>query len=140
MSAGKIRRKAIAVTDYLSDRLKLACGSKSAALISVAILNAGREVAKGNSPDSCQARFTCVPKACAFARSRPRSVLDAVEGFFSAITRRRSKRGVFKSVVDLEDAIKRYIDDHNRHAKPFAWTKTADEILEKLTCIPVYSE
>ena len=68
------------------------------------------------------------------------SWLNAVEGFFSAITRRRIRRGVFKSVADLEDAIKRYIADHNRHAQPFAWTKTADEILEKLTCIPVSSE
>jgi len=39
-------------------------------------------------------------------------VLDAVEGFFSGLTRRRIRRGVFKSVADLEDAIKRYIDDH----------------------------
>jgi transposase len=61
------------------------------------------------------------------------SWLNAVEGFFSIITRRRIRRGVFKSVTDLEDAIKRYIADHNRHAKPFVWTKTADQILEKLS-------
>ena len=61
--------------------------------------------------------------------------MDAVEGFFSVITRRRIRRGVFKSVADLEDAIKRYIADHNRHAKPFTWTKTADEIFEKLTAL-----
>jgi len=68
------------------------------------------------------------------------SWLNAVEGFFSVITRRRIRRGVFKSVADLEDAIRRYINDHNRHAKPFVWTKTADEILEKLSCLPVPSE
>jgi len=68
------------------------------------------------------------------------SWLNAVEGFFSAITRKRIRRGVFKSVADLEDAIKQYIADHNRHAKPFAWTKTADEILEKLNRLPVPSE
>jgi len=61
------------------------------------------------------------------------SWLNAVEGFFSAITRRRIRRGVFKSVAELEDAIKRYIADHNRRAKPFVWTKTADQILEKLS-------
>jgi hypothetical protein len=66
--------------------------------------------------------------------------LNAVEGFFSVITRRRIRRGVFKSVADLEDAIRRFINDHNRHAKPFVWTKTADEILEKLSCLPVPSE
>jgi len=61
------------------------------------------------------------------------SWLNAVEGFFSIITRRRIRRGVFKSVAELEDAIKRYIADHNRRAKPFVWTKTADEIFEKLS-------
>jgi hypothetical protein len=44
---------------------------------------------------------------------------------FSGITLRRIRRGVFKSVADLEDAIKRYIADHNRHEKHFARTKTA---------------
>src|SRR5271157_236739 len=68
------------------------------------------------------------------------SWLNAVEGFFSVITRRRIRCGVFTSVADLEDAIKRYIKDHNRHASPFAWTKTADEILEKLNRLPVPSE
>src|SRR6478672_7235636 len=42
------------------------------------------------------------------------SWLNAVEGFFSTITRRRIRRGVFKSVADLEEAIRRYIQDHNR--------------------------
>jgi transposase len=68
------------------------------------------------------------------------SWLNAVEGFFSAITRRRIRRGVFKSVAELEDAIKRYIQDHNRHANPFVWTKTADQILEKLNRLPAPSE
>jgi hypothetical protein len=45
------------------------------------------------------------------------------------------RRGIFKSVSDLEDAIKRYIADHNRSAKSFAWTTTTDEILEKLSRI-----
>ena len=68
------------------------------------------------------------------------SWLNAVEGFFSVITRRRIRRGVFKSVAYLEDAIRRYIQDHNRHAKPFVWTKTADEILGKLNRLPAPSE
>jgi len=68
------------------------------------------------------------------------SWLNAVEGFFSVITRRRIRRGVFKSVAELEDAIKRYIADHNRNAKPFVWTKTADQILEKLSRLPAPSE
>ena len=67
-------------------------------------------------------------------------VMDAVEGFFSAITRRRIRRGVFKSVAELEEAIRRYIQAHNRQAKPFIWTKTAGEIVAKLARLPVPSE
>jgi hypothetical protein len=60
----------------------------------------------------------------------------SVEGFFSIITRRKICRGVFKSVADLEEAIRRYIRDHNGQAKPFAWTKTAKAIFEKLSRLP----
>jgi transposase len=68
------------------------------------------------------------------------SWINAGEGFFSAITRRRIRRGVFKSVLDLQDAIARYIREHNRTAKPFVWTKPADAILAKLARIPEPSE
>jgi transposase/transcriptional regulator with XRE-family HTH domain len=68
------------------------------------------------------------------------SWLNAVEGFFSAITRRRIRRGAFKSVAELEEAIRRYIQDHNLKAKPFVWTKTASEIFGKLARLPVPSE
>jgi transposase len=67
------------------------------------------------------------------------SWINAVEGFFSAITRRRIRRGVFKSVPDLQNAIIRYIHDHNRAAKPFAWTTSADTIFGKLARLPVPS-
>jgi transposase len=67
------------------------------------------------------------------------SPINAVEGFFSAITRRRIRRGVFKSVPDLQDAITRYIRDHNKAARPFAWTKSADIILGKLARLPASS-
>ena len=46
------------------------------------------------------------------------SWINAVEGFFSAVTRRRIRRGVFKSVLDLQDAIARYIREHNTTASP----------------------
>lgn len=68
------------------------------------------------------------------------SWLNAVEGFFSAITRRRIRRGVFRSVAELEDAIRRYIQNHNRQAKPFAWTKTAEQIRGKLSTLSAPSE
>ena len=55
------------------------------------------------------------------------SRLNAVEGFFSALTRRRLKRGVFCSLVDLQAAINSYVAEHNKHPKPFTWT--ADPVL-----------
>ena len=61
------------------------------------------------------------------------SWLNAVETFFSALTRRRLRRGSFHSIVDLQAAINRYIAGHNADPKPFSWTKTAEQILDKLT-------
>ena len=68
------------------------------------------------------------------------SWLNAVEGFFSALTRRRLKRGVCHSIVDLQAAINRYIQEHNNDPKPFRWTKPANTILAKLDRLPVPSE
>jgi len=48
------------------------------------------------------------------------SWLNAVEGFFSAFTRSRLKRGVFCSIVDLQAAVNSYIAEHNKHPKPFS--------------------
>jgi hypothetical protein len=41
-------------------------------------------------------------------------------------------RGVFCSIVELQAAINRYIDEHNDDPAPFVWTKTADQITAKL--------
>jgi transposase len=60
------------------------------------------------------------------------SWLNAVETFFSALTRRRIRRGSFHSIVDLQAAINRYIAEHNQNPKPFTWTKPADPILAKV--------
>jgi hypothetical protein len=57
------------------------------------------------------------------------SWLNAVEGFFAILTKRRLKRGVFRSVVDLQAAINRFLDDHNAQAKPFQWVADPDEII-----------
>ena len=82
------------------------------------------------------------PKVMAWLERHPRwifhftptsgSWLNAVENFFSTLTRQRLKRGVFHSVVDLQAAIKRYIEEHNDDPKPFTWTKSAKTIIEKL--------
>jgi len=60
------------------------------------------------------------------------SWLNAVESFFSAMTRRRLRRGVFHSLVDLEAAIHRYLAEHNADPKPFVWTATPEKIMAKL--------
>ena len=67
------------------------------------------------------------------------SWLNPVEGFFSAISRRRIRRGAFTSVGDLQNAIDRYIDAHNNDCRPFVWTTSAKAIFEKLDQIPVPS-
>jgi len=64
------------------------------------------------------------------------SWINAVEGFFSTLTPQRLKRGVFHSVEDLEQAIARYIQEHNGDATPFVWTKPAKTILDKLSRLP----
>ncbi len=64
------------------------------------------------------------------------SWLNAVEGFFSTITRRKIRRGVFRSVPELEAEIARYIKAHNKTAKPFVWTKPAQAIFDKLADLP----
>jgi transposase len=61
------------------------------------------------------------------------SWLNAVETFFSALTRRRLKRGSFHSIVDLQAAINRYIAEHNADPTPFTWTKTPEQTLNKMT-------
>ena len=67
------------------------------------------------------------------------SWLDADENFFAALTRRRLRRGVFRSIADLQAAINRYLEAHNDDPKPFVWTKPADAILAKLSRLPVPS-
>jgi transposase len=57
------------------------------------------------------------------------SWLNLVEIFFSIITRQAIRRGSFASVRDLIDAIRAFIDGWNERCHPFAWTKTADQIL-----------
>ena len=57
------------------------------------------------------------------------SWLNAVEGFFAKLTKRRLKRGVFRSLVELQAAINRFLDETNNNPKPFVWTADPDRIL-----------
>ena len=57
------------------------------------------------------------------------SWLNAVEGFFAKLTRQRLKRGVFRSVIDLQVAINRFVAETNLNPKPFAWTADPKRVL-----------
>jgi hypothetical protein len=60
------------------------------------------------------------------------SWLNMVERFFRDITTERLRRGVFTSVPELEAAINEYVAHHNTNPKPFIWTKSARDILQKV--------
>lgn len=60
------------------------------------------------------------------------SWLNAVEAFFSKLTRQRIRRGSFHCLVDLQAAIKRYLAEHNTEPKPFVWTASASAVMAKL--------
>ena len=60
------------------------------------------------------------------------SWLNQVERFFALLTERQIKRGAHRSTADLEAAIERYIETHNRDPRPFRWTKSADDILASI--------
>jgi transposase len=60
------------------------------------------------------------------------SWINQVERFFALLTDRAIRRGVFRSVADLERAIIAYIGATNADPKPFRWTKTADDILASI--------
>jgi transposase len=89
------------------------------------------------------------PKVQAWLKRHPRwtfhftptsaSWLNAVENFFSSLTRQRIRRGSFHSVVDLQAAINRYLAEHNAGAKPFTWTASAASIMAKLQRLPAAS-
>ena len=61
------------------------------------------------------------------------SWLNMVERFFGDLTVKRIRRGAFNSVAELKSAIMEYLENHNADPKPFFWTKSAGEILEKVT-------
>ena len=60
------------------------------------------------------------------------SWLNLVERFFGLLTEQALKRGSHTSIAQLRAAILAYIEAHNENTKPFRWTKTADEILDKV--------
>jgi len=60
------------------------------------------------------------------------SWLNQVEIWFNLITQKAIRRGTFSSVKELIAMIERYVQQYNKHPKPFSWTATADSILAKI--------
>ena len=83
------------------------------------------------------------PKVKLWLAQRPRyhvhytptysSWLNQVERWFGFITQKAIRRGSFHSVKDLCNKIDTFVENYNQNPKPFAWTATADSILEKIT-------
>jgi transposase len=65
--------------------------------------------------------FHFTPTSCSW--------LNAIEGFFAKLAKRRLKRGVFRCVVDLQAAINRFVIETNNDPKPFTWTADPDKII-----------
>jgi len=65
--------------------------------------------------------FHFTPTSCSW--------LNAVEGFFARLAKRRLKRGVFHSVADLQTAINRFVAEANQNPKPFVWNADPDRII-----------
>ena len=57
--------------------------------------------------------------------------MNLVEVWFGIVERQAIRRGVFKSVKDLNTKIRAFIDGWNDRAHPFVWTKTAEQVLAK---------
>lgn len=57
------------------------------------------------------------------------SWINLVERWFAELTQKQIRRGIHRSTLELEAAIREYLRLYSRHPKPFMWTKTADEIL-----------
>ena len=60
------------------------------------------------------------------------SWINLVERWFAELTNKRIRRGAFRSVKELESAIREYISVHNEDPKPFVWTRSADQILDSI--------
>lgn len=68
------------------------------------------------------------------------SWINQVERFFALLTDKKIRRGVHRSVAELQADISAFIDRHNADPKPFRWTRSADDILASIERFCVYNE
>jgi hypothetical protein len=57
--------------------------------------------------------------------------MNLIESWFSILTRQQVRRGVYRDVSELIAAIEYFIEGYNDRARPFVWTKSADQVLAK---------
>ena len=60
------------------------------------------------------------------------SWLNLVERFFALLSEQRLRRGAFTSVRHLEKSLGQYLDTYNENPRPLVWTKSTEQILEKV--------
>jgi transposase len=60
------------------------------------------------------------------------SWLNMIERWFRELTDKRIRRGSFRSVPELIEAIHEYLDNHNQNPKVFVWSAPVERILEKV--------
>lgn len=60
------------------------------------------------------------------------SWLNQVERWFGIITQQAIRRGTFSSVAQLRKRIEAFVENYNTNCRPFAWTATAESILDKV--------
>src|ERR1700685_1013624 len=86
-----------------------------------------------------QTWFAAHPRYHVYFTPTGSSWLNAVEGFFSKISRQRLRRGTFRSERELVRTIGQYVEDANAAAKPFVWNKDTAEIIAKIRkCHAIY--
>ena len=72
------------------------------------------------------------PRFCLHFTPTSSSWMNLVERWFAELTNRKLRRSAHRSVTELETDIRKWTNEWNKNPRPFAWTKSADEILETL--------
>jgi transposase len=80
-------------------------------------------------PQASRRRTAARKTSAVFHTPTSASWLNAIEGFFAKLTKKRLKRGVFRSLRELKDSIHRFLDETNANPKPFTWTKDPNKII-----------
>jgi hypothetical protein len=74
----------------------------------------------------------CRSSSITLAAVQKSGATSLVERWFAILSQRQIKRGSHRSTLELEKAIRNFLDVHNQDPKPFVWHKTADEIIESV--------